>query len=684
VSTSVYRDPYGIPHLRADSVDELAALQGSNAAWDRAWQIELARLRAVGEVSGALGADWLDWDVFARRARLADTAGRCFARLDERTRRWLEAYVAGVNGRLEEGAQRAPEFAAIGIRPGQWAPWAPIAVFLAQHLLFANFPDKLWQAHVRDTLGPEVMAWFLTDNPHATGSNAYGLVGRLTATGLPLIAGDPHRYLDLPGVYQQVRLACPEFDVVGLAFPGVPGVPHFGHAGSVAWAITNAMADYQDLFREDLRRDRDGVWAREADGWSRCKVRIEQIPVSHDAVVNLEAIETLRGPVIIGGPGEPAYSLRTPTRVEADAGFRTLLPLLHAKTAADVTAAFEHWVEPVNAVIPADDSGSVLRRLAGRVPLRPIENMQVPAPAWEPKWAWSGGYAAMPISEVEDVVVNANDRTTGAGLGVDYARPYRATRITALLTASSGIRVADLARIHTDDHLEPARLAQRLIEAVEVGGAAGRIRDRLLGWDRRMAAGSQEALVFAAWRSELVHWLARQQPLSALADVPSAPDLFDRWLEPVTRLGYVWETACERASELGIDITSGVRIALERVAARPPTGSWGDHHTLAALYEPSGHPDVAEPDLGAVGVGGDKDCVLATTSIPGVTDRFSVGPTARYIWDLANRQQSRWVVPFGASGVPGEPHFADQLPLWAAGELIPVITDWDRLTPETG
>jgi penicillin amidase len=91
VSTSVYRDPYGIPHLRADSVDELAALQGSNAAWDRAWQIELARLRAVGEVSGALGADWLDWDVFARRARLADTAGPCFARLDERTPRWLEA-----------------------------------------------------------------------------------------------------------------------------------------------------------------------------------------------------------------------------------------------------------------------------------------------------------------------------------------------------------------------------------------------------------------------------------------------------------------------------------------------------------------------------------------------------------------------------------------------------------------
>ncbi|MEU7738828.1 penicillin acylase family protein, partial [Streptomyces griseus] len=29
--------------------------------------------------------------------------------------------------------------------------------------------------------------------------------------------------------YQQIRLACPEFDVVGLAVPGVPGIAHFGH-----------------------------------------------------------------------------------------------------------------------------------------------------------------------------------------------------------------------------------------------------------------------------------------------------------------------------------------------------------------------------------------------------------------------------------------------------------------------
>jgi penicillin G amidase len=42
------------------------------------------------------------------------------------------------------------------------------------------------------------------------------------------------------------------------------------------------------------------------------------------------------------------------------------------------------------------------------------------------------------------------------------------------------------------------------------------------------------------------------------------------------------------------------------------------------------------------------------------------------VWELGNRADSRWIVPFGASGRLGDPHFADRLPLWAAGELIPV------------
>ncbi|KAB1910670.1 penicillin acylase family protein, partial [Micromonospora noduli] len=35
-----------------------------------------------------------------------------------------------------------------------------------------------------------------------------------------------------------------------------------------------------------------------------------------------------------------------------------------------------------------------------------------------------------------------------------------------------------------------------------------------------------------------------------------------------------------------------------------------------------------------------------------------------------------------ACGVPGDPHHDDQSAAWLAGDLLPVITDWDQLAEE--
>ena len=56
---------------------------------------------------------------------------------------------------------------------------------------------------------------------------------------------------------------------------------------------------------------------------------------------------------------------------------------------------------------------------------------------------------------------------------------------------------------------------------------------------------------------------------------------------------------------------------------------------------------------------------------------------ARYVWDLSDRQASGWVVPMGADGDPRNAHHHDQLEAWAAGDLVPIVTDWDRLTEES-
>ncbi|WP_163571077.1 penicillin acylase family protein, partial [Klebsiella pneumoniae] len=81
---------------------------------------------------------------------------------------------------------------------------------------------------------PALAAALISPRPDADGSNAWAV--RVGAEGAPLVAADPHRLLELPGVYQQVRLVVEaerprdRVDVVGLAFPGVPGVPHVGQS----------------------------------------------------------------------------------------------------------------------------------------------------------------------------------------------------------------------------------------------------------------------------------------------------------------------------------------------------------------------------------------------------------------------------------------------------------------------
>ncbi|RRR66915.1 penicillin acylase family protein, partial [Streptomyces sp. RP5T] len=304
MSIEIHRDAWGIPHLRAGDARELARAQGRVTARDRAWQLEVERHRAQGTSAAFLGAGALSWDTLARRARLDDTARRCFAALerqDPETAAWVRAYVDGVNEELPSAS--APEFARVGLAPGRWQPWTPLGVWLGTHILFAGFPAKLWRDEAIRHLGPEAVGLFAADGPDTSGSNGWLVAGARTTTGHAVLAGDPHRYIEDPGVYQQIRLACPEFDVIGLAVPGVPGIAHFGHTGTVAWSITNAMADYQDLYRERLRRTGAGVEALGPDGtWHRAARHTETVEVAGEAPVEIEVIETDRGPVVAGGP----------------------------------------------------------------------------------------------------------------------------------------------------------------------------------------------------------------------------------------------------------------------------------------------------------------------------------------------------------------------------------------------
>ncbi|MFE2252682.1 penicillin acylase family protein [Streptomyces lavendulae] len=705
----VYRDSWGIPHLRASDPLRLSYAQGRVTAVDRAWQLEVERHRAQGSSASFLGPDCVTWDRFARQARLDDTARRCHEALDPDTAAWVRAYVDGVNAGLAEGAARDDRFARTGHTPTPWEPWVPLSIWIGTHILFAGFATKLWRERVARVLGPGAATLFATDGPGTAGSNGWLVPGERTATGAAIIAGDPHRFIEDPGVYQQIRLACPEFDVLGLAVPGIPGLGHFGHTGGVAWAITNAMADYQDLYVERLRNtaDGDGVEALGPDGtWEPVARHTETVTVAGGPDVEVEVLETRRGPVIIrpdaenapAAPGAPAdapntaatadapstpdapqtLSLRYPPRVRADLGFAALPALLRARTVADVDRALDGWAEPVNVVHAADTEGGLLHRVAGAVPLRDPANRLRPVPAWEPRHAWQGWMPA-PAEPVQGFAVMANARGIASPLGVEFAPPHRADRIRALLSGSTDWTPGAMADVHRDTHLASAEPLLALLPALDaLSPAAEKLRARLLAWDRHMEADSTDATVFSALRSATVRRLAADPVFAGLAGAPAGPDVFHPWLYLVPRVGYALEGLLTTALLPALDRAAHVRAALEETAAADlPDTPWSEVHVLAPWQA------VPDPQAQWPGLGGDHDCVNATSSVPGFTDRTARASAARYVWDLADRENSLWAVPLGADGVTGSPHHRDQLPLWADCALVPVVTDWTRLTKET-
>lgn len=663
----ITRYAWGIPHVTGSSVLEVAREQGRATAQDRPWQLEVERRRAEGTCAEVFGPSAREWDVLARRALLVDVARRAYAALVPESRAFVDAYVDGVN---DIAGGRGGRVATV-TRP--WHPWTPLGVFAVQHLMFSRFPSKLWQHHVASVLGADAADALdlLRTEGLPGGSNAVAVAGSLTASGLPIVAGDPHRVIEAPGCYAQVRLTCTDpddaFDVAGLTFVGVPGVQHFGHTGAVAWGVTNAVADDEDVYAEELVRHRGAVIARSGTGWEPVARRVEVVRIrtgddEYDAVP-VEVLVTERGPVVTGGPGLPGtFSLRNPSYALGDLGFDTLLPLLRSRTAGDVAAAFGHWVGPVDNLLVADAAG-IEHRVVGRVPTR------------GPDGGWTGWVEDLP-RRTGDVLVTANDRAMAelARIGDDFAPPHRARRLSEVvdgLVASGPVTPEALGGALADDRQVAGETLLDLAATLrDLTPPATALRDRLLAWDRRMAAASVDAALFAAVRAAVVETYAAAP---SLAGVDASPfgELYAPWFDLRGRLRLALPTLLSAQKAFGVDPLQAVADALEVVATAPEPAAWGSGHVVVpltaaqqfGLAAPEGHA----PPWPAVA--GDDDCVLATRALGG-TGACVHGPVARFVWDLAG--DSRWVVPLGASGDPASPHHHDQQAAWAAGRTIPL------------
>jgi penicillin amidase len=735
----VWRDPDGVPHARAGSLHDAFFAQGFVHAQDRLWHMEYDRRRAAGRWAELAGAAAVAQDVLARRLGLERSARADYDGAGPEARAMLDAYTAGVNAFLDTTRAWPVEFGLLDFRPERWAPWDSLAVFKVRHVEMGPWQMKLWRARLVRQLGPRLAAHLCPGTPPAPmlilppgaeyrgpapaasevlgrsdavlaslpawvgGSNSWVLAGSRTASGRPLVAGDPHRALDTPNCYYQNHLACPDFDAIGLSFPGVPGLPHFGHNRHVAWCVTHAMADYQDVFVE--RFDPTDPTRYEFRGeWRHAEVRREIVEVRGGKPVQVAVTVTHHGPVVVGDPSTGyAVSLRYTATAELNRTFDALVPMLRAASADNLEAAMRPWVDPGNNLVFADVRGTTGYRTRGVVPVRAAANAWLPVPGWDGAHEWTGAipFEVMPAlrDPAEGWLATANSRIADADyahyLGLDYAPDFRTRRLAARLRDLRGATAADMAAIHADRVSIPARALVELASHVVPLDAGSRAALAVLReWDGVMDPDSPAAGIYAAFRARLVRDVLgpllgplagdafARAPGAATTHVARLRGRLADWIREDDRTllaaGDDWGSAMARA------FAGAVAALREALGPDPAAWTWGrlhlarPRHPLSATF-PAAAALLDPPPAPA---GGDGDTVQAAEFVPAAGFELSTTSVARYVFDLGDWERSAWIVPLGASGHPGSPHYADQTADWAAVRLRPMRYDWARVAAE--
>ncbi|MGH3156148.1 MAG: penicillin acylase family protein [Streptosporangiaceae bacterium] len=759
----IVRDGYGIPHIRAGSAADAWFAMGLACAQDRLFQLEYDRRRAAGRWAEVAGPAAVAGDTLARRMGITEAARADLAVMSAPVRAMFEAYARGVNQVIGSGARPAAladtAFADTGladtgladtgladIAMEPWEPWHSVAAYKVRHILMGQWQHKLASAGVLARAGAEAFGQLDTRAPAGSvlsvppgervtrviaeaeddvaraalhlgflaeaepGSNAWAVSGERTVHGGAVLCNDSHRPLDSPNVYWQCHLSTPEFSVTGAAFPGVPGFPHFGHNGRVAWAITHASADTQDLYLEWFDENRPG-WYRTEDGWEQATRVSGTIGVRGADPVTVTLWTTRHGPVVHGDPRNGmAIALKYTATSRPGRGFEPLLPMLTARDVRALADSQRDWVDPVNNLVAADTGGHVAYQTRGELPVRSsLGHRRLPVPGWDGGCEWTGivPFEQMPrsVDPGTGFVLTANNAIVDGDepyVTHTFSHPFRAERIRQHLTGTQRHTTEGLAAMQADTVSWPARAWSRLLAGTGPlpDEAAERARRMLAGWDGDLRGESGEALLYGCFVRALAEALYR--PLVGDAtwrwlvsgDVPTSETHIRRWLAndiwallggPVpastvpASTGPDDQAGLERNAERERRVRAvlpEVLAAAWRQAGQSAAGRewrWQDTHRASAVQVIAGQR-VPAP----VGMGGDADTIQAASYGWRAGSPFSVTVTSVYrqVVDLASPATASCVVPGGASDDPADPHFADQLAEWAGHRRVPMLWEW--------
>ena len=749
-SVEIRFDESDIPHIKANSqADALFAL-GYLHATERSWQLEMNRRISSGRLSEILGKDTVPIDRFIRTLGIKRAAERQYDRYPATTKHLLQSYADGVNtGNAHLGWALPIEYFLTGSRPGHWSPTDSVAWMLMmaydlggnwqkelQRLELSQFlsTKQVWEVvplhnqnealsnldfakiyrdlkvfnpktgpaegKSKDLPATELAMHDLPGGKDGIGSNNWALSGKLTASGKPLMANDPHLGLSAPAIWYFAHLDAPGMNVIGGTLPGIPGVV-LGRTDQYAWTFTNTGPDVQDLYIEQIDSKNPAMY-RGPDGPLPFKVRQEIIDIKGSSPLTFLVKETRHGPVISDAYAKAkrtidtdryALALRWTALDIENQSVAGLLALNQANNLDSFKQSLRKNYAPMQNVVMADVDGNIAYQAAGVAPKRVINQGLygvAPSIGWEKQYDWTGyvPYDQLPTSTNPEQgwLVTANQKIVASNdpnpLTGDWDLPTRYDRIVDLIKSKSSHNLESMKIIQADTL---SLGATPLLDLFKSSSPSHPLASQALqisqGFNGDMRVDSAAALIFNAWADQLTRSLfsrlsylftenygARHFRLPLLIQLqnPNSP-----WCDdPKTASIESCQDASNKAFDKALDYLS------VEYGKDPSKWSWGAAHTALSEHRPL----TKVPFLGSffnlkTPFAGDSFSVnvgrlqLLRSSNPYETVQAA---SLRTVYDLSDLEQSVFIYQTGQSGWVQSKLYRNMNPLWAKHEYLPL------------
>ncbi|BAM00476.1 MULTISPECIES: penicillin acylase family protein [Caldilinea] len=752
----ILRDKHGVPHIYAQTEADLYRALGWVHAQDRFWQMEQARRTAQGRLAEIFGEPALDADRFCRIIGFQRAAEADEAALDAETHQLIAWYVEGVNAYLAARPGRVSAEHNLLRVPVE--PWRVVDTLAAAKVLAWSMSGN-WQSELTRLLlhqrldaysaanlepdypaeAPIVMAGvgsaeqmrlqsaaglllsqyeqvrqWLGGEQIGQGSNSWVLAPKRSLNRRPLLCADPHLNVQLPAMVYEAHLSGPDTEVSGMTFPGMPGV-FIGHNNSIAWGLTNAQVDTQDLFIERMHPEQLFHFAKGAQ-WEEAQVLDETIQVRRGAPHTERIVITRHGPLINGFIRQAMGSANSPieetwlalqwTGHFPGTVLTSVLKLNRAEDWQEFRKALALWTSPPQNVTYADARGNIGYQMAGRVPRRGVNLGLVPAPGWSPDFDWQGW---IPVEELphlynpeSGVIVTANNKIVGDDyphfLGLEFDPGWRAARIEQMIAEKERFTIRDMEEMQQDTGSLLARAFLPWFTLLYSEDPWEKVAlQALRKWNWRMDTDSAAALIFH-YLLENVLDMTFGDKLGAALDgyrgVTHAP-LFQHHpfrLRAETRLLQIlsehdasfWynDVASGRTRDrlelLQEALTRSMKMIRRTYGDSMLRWAWGKAHQVRFT-----HPLGAARLIGGffsrapLPVGGDATTPYQTRAAPGLPPGLiQVIPVYRQILEVGAWDRAQSVLAGGQSGHPLSRLYDDQIMMWREGvyHLMP----WSR------